>query len=187
MASATGLTIDDFERLPSALARNHELVDGELVDVSGNTAGHNLFRDSLLTLLSPYVKQHQLGIVICEQEFDFGGNAHGPDISFISQAQCSLINMKARVQRFVPDLAIEIVSANDTFEMLAKKAKRYRQYGTREVWIFSVETRETHLYSDHRRAILDESEEFRPEPIPGFAIRIEDLLGRYLGHAVPPQ
>ena len=180
MASATGLTIDDFERLPQALAHNHELVDGELVDVSGNAAGHNLFRDSLLTLLGPFVKQHQLGIVICEQEFDFGGNAHGPDVSFISQAKCPLINMKLRVQRFVPDLAIEIVSANDTFEMLAKKAKRYRECGTQEVWIFSVETRETYLYSDHRRAILDESEEFRPEPIPGFAMRIEDLLGRYL-------
>jgi hypothetical protein len=36
MATATGLTIDDFERLPEALAHNHELVDGELVDVSGN-------------------------------------------------------------------------------------------------------------------------------------------------------
>jgi Uma2 family endonuclease len=95
--------------------------------------------------------------------------------------------MRLRVQRFVPDLAIEIVSANDTFEMLARKAKRYRQCGTREVWVFSLETRETYLYSDHRRAILDENEEFRPEPIPGFAMRIEDLLGRYLGHAVPPQ
>jgi Uma2 family endonuclease len=88
--------------------------------------------------------------------------------------------MKLRVQRFVPDLAIEIVSANDPFEILAKKAKRYRQCGTREVWIFSLETRETYLYSDHCRAILEENEEFRPEPIPGFAMRIEDLLGRYL-------
>ncbi|HEV3331975.1 MAG TPA: hypothetical protein VG096_13380 [Bryobacteraceae bacterium] len=35
MASVTGLTIDDFERLPQEQAKNHELVDGELVDVSG--------------------------------------------------------------------------------------------------------------------------------------------------------
>jgi Uma2 family endonuclease len=180
MASATGLTIDDFERLPQALAHNHELVDGELVKMSGNTPQHNLFRDFLTSLLRTYVRERQLGRIISEQEFDFGGNAHGPDVSFISQPKCSLINMKLRVQRFVPDLAIEIVSANDTFEMLAKKAKRYRQYGTQEVWIFSVETRETHLYSDHRRAILDEGEEFCPEPIPGFAMRIGDLLLRYL-------
>jgi Uma2 family endonuclease len=187
MASATGLTIDDFERLPQALADNHELVDGELIKVSGNTPQHNLFRDFLTSLLRKYVEQHQLGLIISEQEFDFGGNAHEPDISFIASAKCPLINLKLRVQRFVPDLAIEIVSANDTFEMLAKKAKRYRQCGTEEVWVFSLETRQTYLYSDHRSAILDEREEFRPEPMAGFAMRIEDLLGRYLGDAVPPQ
>jgi len=35
MATAIGgLTIEEFEQLPNALARNHELVDGRLVDVS---------------------------------------------------------------------------------------------------------------------------------------------------------
>jgi hypothetical protein len=51
-----GLTIEDFERLPDALARNHELVDGELVDVSGNTGEHNGLRDMLIVLLLPFVK-----------------------------------------------------------------------------------------------------------------------------------
>src|SRR5437899_4069630 len=35
MASRTLLTIDDFERLPDDVAKNKELVDGELVDVPG--------------------------------------------------------------------------------------------------------------------------------------------------------
>jgi hypothetical protein len=42
MAVETSLTIEDFETLPGALAHNHELVDGELIDVSGtpsNTTG----------------------------------------------------------------------------------------------------------------------------------------------------
>lgn len=82
------------------------------------------------------------------------------------------------MQRFVPDLAVEIVSVNDTFEKLASKAQRYRQCGTREVWIFSVETRQAFLYSEQRRVILDENDEFRPETIPGFAIRIGELLDR---------
>jgi hypothetical protein len=36
MASITGPTIDDFERIPDETPKNQELVDGELVDVSGN-------------------------------------------------------------------------------------------------------------------------------------------------------
>lgn len=179
MATATGLTIDDFERLPEVLARNHELDEGELVDVPGNTPQHNLLRGLLESLLRSHVEQHQLGIVLAEQEYDFAGNAHAPDVTFISESKRPLLNMNLRVQRFVPDLAIEIVSANDTFQMLVKKAQRYRACGTREVWIFSKETRETFLYSEQRRAILDENDEFSPEPIPGFAIRIGDLLDRY--------
>ncbi len=57
MAVATGLTIDDFEKLPDILALNHELVDGELVDVSGNTPEHNLLRDLLVSLLRPAAKR----------------------------------------------------------------------------------------------------------------------------------
>jgi Uma2 family endonuclease len=102
-----------------------------------------------------------------------------PDVSFVSESKRHLLNMDLRVQRVVPDLAIEIVSPNDAFEKLAKKALRYRQCGTQEVWIFSVESRQAFLYSEQRRVILDENNEFRPETIPGFAIRIGDLLDRY--------
>ena len=173
------LTIDDYERLPAVLVRNHELVDGELVEEPGKNPQHNLFRGLLMVLLGPYVREHRLGLVISSQAYDFDGDAYGPDVTFISESKRPLLNMNLRVQRFVPDLAIEIVSANDTFHMLVKKAQRYRACGTREVWIFSKETRETLLYSEQRRAILDENEEFRPESIPGFAIRIGDLLDRY--------
>src|SRR5713101_1192359 len=137
MAATTGITIEEFERLPDALAKNHELVNGELVDVSGNTPCHNWFRDLLVTLLGPHVVENSLGRIISEQEFDFGGNAHGPDVAFIGAAKLHLFERKRRVQRFVPDLAIEIVSENDTFKGLMGKAARYRQCGTQEVWILS--------------------------------------------------
>ena len=62
----TRLTIEDFETLPDALAHNHELVDGELIDV-----------------LVPHVREHKIGKVIAEQEYAFGEDAHGPDITFL--------------------------------------------------------------------------------------------------------
>lgn len=54
MAPATIQIIDDFERLRNELARNHELEDGKLDDVSGNTLIHNRFRDALIALLHQY-------------------------------------------------------------------------------------------------------------------------------------
>ena len=68
MATTTSLTIDEFERLPSDVVRNRELVDGELIDVSGNTPLHNKTRDRLLSRLLAWAEANAAGDVIAEQE-----------------------------------------------------------------------------------------------------------------------
>jgi Uma2 family endonuclease len=171
-----GLTIEDFEKLPDALARNHELVDGELVDVSGNTLNHNRLRDLLIALLLSHVKHNKLGRMISEQEYNFDGNAHGPDLSFVATRKLRLLNAKRRVQPCVPDLAIEIISQNDKFSALMKKARRYLKCGTKEVWIFDIEGREAYFFSGDQRTILNENQKFQSDLIPGFSIRLGDLF-----------
>jgi Uma2 family endonuclease len=178
MQLASPLTIDDFERLPDELAHNHELVDGELVDVSGNTLIHNRLRDAFISLLRDYVKKNGLGEIVSEQEFDFGGNAHGPDVTFYGPEKLRLCEAKRRVQRFVPDIAIEIVSENDTFKKLVKKADRYRKCGTKEAWIIDPDSRTAFLYSDAVNTILREEGIFQSSLIPGFSIRLGDLFDR---------
>ena len=64
MASVTGLTIEDYEQLPDALAVNHELIDGKLVDVSGNTPKHNFLRDCMVALLLPFAIERKL-VLLC--------------------------------------------------------------------------------------------------------------------------
>ena len=176
MATTTRLTIEDFEKLPDEAVKHRELVDGELIDVSGNTGEHNELRDLIISLLRPFVRANKLGRALTEQEYDFRGNAHGPDVSFFGLEKCKLYDRKRRVQRFVPDLAIEIVSQNDTFESLTKKARRYRDCGTAEVWILSIETSQAYLMSDRRNLILEEDGTFSPESIPGFSIRLAELF-----------
>src|SRR5580658_5714422 len=97
-ATTTLLTIDDFERLPADIAKGHELVDGELVDVSGNTPLHNLLKDYLIAILLFFITDHGLGTVISEQEYEFEGNAHGPDVSFFGSAKAPLMDLNKRVQ-----------------------------------------------------------------------------------------
>jgi Uma2 family endonuclease len=175
MPLVSPLTIDDFEKLPDEIAYYHELVNGELVDVSGNTLDHNQLRDLLIAMLLFFVKEHKLGRVIGEQEYDFGGNAHGPDVSFFGPEKAGLAEKK-RVQRFVPDLAIEIVSDTDTFGKLVKKVSRYRQCGTREAWILDIDSRRAFLFSESGDANLDENGLFESNQIPGFSIRLGDLF-----------
>jgi Uma2 family endonuclease len=170
------LTIDDFENLPDELVYYHELVDGELVDVSGNTPIHNSLRDLLIAMLLFYVKEHKLGRVLTEQEYAFGENAHGPDLTLVVPEKAKLFDGKKRVQRFVPDLAIEIVSDSDPFTKLVRKVDRYRQCGTKEAWIFDIDARRAFRFSASGDAMLNENDTFQSPLIPGFSIRIGDLF-----------
>ena len=172
------ITIEEFERLPNALAYNHELVDGKLVDVSGVTAYHHLLRDILLVLLFPLVEDRRLGKVICGQAFEFGENAHGPALSFIGPEKVQLFDGKRRVKLFVPDLAVEIISPNDRFKSLMDKVARYRTCGTKEVWILYPDTRMAFVFSEGREAVLNDEQMFESNLIPGFGIRLGELFDR---------
>jgi Uma2 family endonuclease len=176
VAQSGGITIEEFERLPDALALNHELDDGELVDVSGNTPYHNRQRDRLVAKLSPHVEDAGLGMVISEQEFEFDGNAYAPDVAFITAPKVHLLDPDRRVQLFVPDLAIEIVSNRDTFDKVMKKATRYRRGGTREVWVLDGKNRLAFVLSEDREAILNEDAMFESKLIPGISIRLAELF-----------
>jgi hypothetical protein len=76
VAITTGITIEEFERLPDALAYYHELVNGELVDVSGNTVNHNSLRDHLVLLLAPPCKGAETRKDHLGTRVRFDGNAH---------------------------------------------------------------------------------------------------------------
>ncbi len=176
MATTTGLTIDDFERLPADVAQNHELVDGELVEMPGNTPRRNLLRDRLLSLLLKWASHRDAGTVIAEQEFDFLGNAHGPDLSFFGTGKQKLLDLDKRVQRFIPDLAIEIASESDTYDGLLRKKERYRRAGVAEVWLISVQNREIASYGKGRDRILRVGDSLSTELLPGFSVAIEELF-----------
>ncbi len=175
-ATTTQLTIEDFERLPADLATGHELVDGELVDVSGNNPLHNWLRDYLIAILLPFVADHGLGRVIGEQEYDFEGNAHGPDLSFFGPAKKPLLNLKRRVQRFVPDLAVEIASDSDTYEGLLRKKDRYLRAGVSEVWLIAPEIEEVAIHTARTVRVLRGTDAIETDLLPGFSITVERLF-----------
>ncbi len=176
MASTTSLTIDDFERLPEEQVENRELVDGELVPVSTGTLIQNRIRDRFILLMGPIVFEQRLGTIVAEQEYDFGGNAHGPDVSFYVPAKQPLVDGMKRVQRFVPDLAIEIVSTYDVATNLWRKKDRYRASGTAEVWIVFPESREVTIFANSGDRIVRGDGELSTPFIPGLRIIVNELF-----------
>ena len=113
-ATTTLLTIEDFERLPDDMAEGHELVDGELVDVSGNIPLHNLLGDYLIAILLFFVTERGLGMVIGEQEYEFSrATLTMPGRQAFSarprRSRCWSIGRSACSASF-PNLAVEIAS-----------------------------------------------------------------------------
>jgi len=176
MGARTLLTIEDFERLPDVVAKNKELVDGELVDVSGNTHEHNLLRDYLISVMRPWVREQDLGTVVSEQEYDFGGNVHGPDVSFYGRQKRVAADRKKRVQRFVPDLAIEIPSLNDTHVSIMRKIDRYLSSGTREVWLIDMELRQVTVFTRDIARIYRGADTITTDLLPGWSLPLSQLF-----------
>ena len=114
--------------------------------------------------------------MIAEQEYDFLGNAHGPDVSFFSADKVALVDYTKRVQRFVPDLAIEIASPNNTYDELIRKKNRYRAAGTAEIWLISAENREIAIHSQCGDRILRSGDTITSDLLPGFSVTIDALF-----------
>jgi Uma2 family endonuclease len=123
-----------------------------------------------------WAKAQSAGDVIAEQDYDFLGNAHGPDVSFFGPEKQTLLDLYKRVQRFVPDLAIEVASASDTYDSLLRKKERYRRAGTAEVWLISAENAEIAIYGPDHDRILHAGDTLSSELLPGFAITVDELF-----------
>ena len=77
-----------------------------------------------------------------------------------------------------PDLAVEVVSPNDTVYELNKKVQEYLRAGVRLVWVIDPENRTLVVYRANRTLA-----EFKPEDeltgedvIPGFRCLVRDFF-----------
>lgn len=178
MSVAAGLTIEDYEALPDALARGHELVKGELIEVSGNVGEHNQVRGLIERIIAEYLEKHEVGgLAISEQEYRFDEETtRAPDVSYFAKAKKRLFDPKRRVQLFVPDLAIEIASPNDRFGLVLDKIQLYLTAGIPEVWLFWPSMRAAFLcVAGHNPEAV---QEFKPASIPGLSVPLGELYDR---------
>ncbi len=123
-----------------------------------------------------WVRKYHLGMLLAEQEYEFGGNAHGPDLTFFRKEKIPLLDWDKRVQLFVPDLAIEIASPDDRHYDLIEKIRRYRRCGVEEVWLFTQSERQAEVFSARRNVIFFEDGEFDPAPLGGFSVPLRQLF-----------
>lgn len=117
--------------------RRYELIDGELIEMSPTNLLHNWLALEIGGEIRDFVKRHNLGYAGVEGGFSPPGDRHNlyaPDVSFVSKARMPQ-PMPQTFAGFMPDLAVEIASPNNSARELRGRAEIFLRSDTSVVWI----------------------------------------------------
>lgn len=173
-------TADDLLRMTGD--EHYELVDGKLVE-KGMGVRSSLVARNLITLLGPFARGQGLGEVF-ESECgyvlfpDLNNRVRKPDVSFVRRDRFPTDGLPRGWFRLVPDLAVEIISPNDTAEEVAARITDYLRAGVALLWIVDPESRLVQIFRrDCSAAWLLGTGELKGEDVlPGFVCRVEDVF-----------
>lgn len=177
------LTAEDLLRLSNTGdGRRFELLDGVLVEMPPTAPPHDFARNNIAYELTTFVRAHRSGYVfsgdtgyILRRNPD---SVRAPDVSFITRERIPDGRFSAGYSEIMPDLAIEVVSPNDTAAEVERKAMEWLAAGVRLVLVVYPATRSVFAYrspTDVRR--FTEADTLDAEPVlPGFSCPVARLF-----------
>src|SRR5881628_3740820 len=126
MGTKTRMSVEEFDRLVEPDELSYELDEGELVVMTKPRPLHNRIVLRLTVAMVNYLEIHPVGKVFNpENLFALGPNTkRAPDISFIRAERSTKIDPNADIPG-APDLAVEVLSPNDTPTAMRRKIRQY--------------------------------------------------------------
>lgn len=161
----------------------HEIVNGELVMSPKNNFQHGDLCIRLAVALEIFNRAHRLGVVLDSSTgfWMHNRNCRAPDISFVPKARVISLGFKRSTKKFfpgAPDLAVEILSPNNTRAEIDERLKDFFASGTQLVWIINPDDECVEIcHSPTRRTLLGSGGFLDGELLlPGFRYPIADLF-----------
>jgi Uma2 family endonuclease len=171
------ITDQDLLRLPKD-GRKYELVDGE-VRVSPAGARHGEISVRITAALLAFVSPKRLGKIF-DSSTGYrlpGGNVRSPDAGFVSSTR--LPRAPEGFAELAPDLAVEVLSPEDSPREVLDKVGEHLAAGVRLVWVIDPRASRAVSYRS-----LTDVHEIGPngtldgeDVLPGFRYPLADLLG----------
>jgi Uma2 family endonuclease len=180
------MTAEQLWEMPEAPGKRYELVKGELVEMPGAAGVHGLIVELVLRLVGAHVRERRLGVVFGDGVGYILGRRPDvvriPDASFLSHARIPEGGVPEGFIPLSPDLAVEIVSPNDTASELWTKVREYLEAGTRLVWVLWPRDRRVTAYAPGGayREYSPDDELDGGDILPGFHVRVSELFD--IGH-----
>lgn len=173
-------TIEDLIRL-NGQGGMFELVDATLVKKAMGWR-ESLIASLLCELLRQYLRHNDLGLVSGPDGFMriLRTQVRGPDVAFVSWERLPEGKVPVEpVPEIVPDIAVEVLSAGNTYAEMSRKRREYFHAGVRQVWMVDLNERTVAVYSDIMRyEMFDEAAELSGGDIlPGLVIPLSVVFG----------
>lgn len=176
----TLLTPDDLLAMPDG--DGYELLDGIPVEKNVGAQSDEIAL-GIGSFLRDFVLTHKLGRVFGSQTgYRCFPNrpirVRRPDVSVVLHGRLPNGVVPEGDISIPPDLAVEVISPNDTFEEIEEKVADYFSAGVKLVWIVSPKSRTVLVRRpDNTAAVVPESGELVGESvIPGFACKVANLF-----------
>jgi Uma2 family endonuclease len=175
-------TPEDLLAMPDG--KRYELVDGRLVErnmgAESSEVGGNLYFHLRL-----FCQDRNLGIA---WPADSGyqcfpqdpGRVRKPDVSFVRRGRLPGDVSPDGWVKIPPDLAVEVVSPNDSAEEIEEKFDDYREAGIPLVWVIYPKARKARVFRLSGPLVeLEEDDVLSGEDvIPGFSCPLREILPR---------
>jgi len=180
-AATKTITADELWRMPDA-GRRRELVRGELRMMAPAGGDQGGITNNLSFLLTAHVKAQGLGQVFAaETGFRLRqapDTVRGADVSFIRTDRIPPAGRPKGYWEIAPDLAVEVLSPNDTVQEVEDKVNDYLAAGTRAVWVVNPKRRTVTTYRPGARpAIFTDPDTLDgSDVVPGFNCNVGDIF-----------
>jgi Uma2 family endonuclease len=176
-------TAEELLRMPDDGFR-YELVRGELRKMPPAGSEHGTIAMDIGTSLNNHVKANRLGkIYAAETGFLLASDpdtVRAPDVAFVSRER---VEEAGRVRGYwpgAPDLAVEVVSPNDTHAQVTEKALAWLEAGCRMVLVADPERRAVTVYRSRSeiRILTAEAGDVidGDEVVPGWKLPVTELF-----------
>ena len=177
----TLLTADEFFRLYSHRDGKFELVEGEVVEMAPVNEEHGEIAGNVTTAFNVYSRQRGAGRAGVEIGYRLGAGpdtVRGPDVSFALGPRRPA---EARRSGFVPgapDIAVEVVSPNDSAAELERKIGEYLAAGSLRVWAIYPASRSVTVRRPDGSAVSYSGDDVveDEELLPGFSLPLAEIF-----------
>jgi Uma2 family endonuclease len=181
-ATAQLITADDLLKMEDDGFR-YELVKGELRRMAPAGHEHGRVAARFTWRLAQHVETNDLGIVYAaETGFLISSNpdtVRAPDVAFVSRNRLKQAQKKQGYWPGAPDLAVEVVSSNDTYAEVEEKAIAWLEASALLVLVLNPRKHTVTVYRSlndivilNEDAMLDLN-----HAVPRFRIAVRDIFG----------